>query len=213
MRYPLFVAILVFVFPSLCHAWSGEGHQLIALIAEDMLTPEAKAAAKELLDGANIADAEVVNWADEIRRERRETAPWHYVNIPHDARGFDRARDGRDGDNVIDALERQAKVLADKTQPREKSVEALKFVIHFVGNLHRPLHCADRNGDKGGNTRLVFHRSGFAWWTRTDGRRSRSMPMKRRSSATSTRRTWGRSRWGSSQSRSCSTIAACLHGR
>ena len=38
----------------------------------------------ELLDGANISDAEVVNWADEIRRERRETAPWHYVNIPVD---------------------------------------------------------------------------------------------------------------------------------
>jgi hypothetical protein len=53
-------------------------------------------------------------------------------------------------------LERQTKVLVDKTQPRDKRVEALKFVIHFVGDLHQPLHCADRNGDRGGNTRLVF---------------------------------------------------------
>ena len=52
--------------PSLCHAWDGEGHQIVALIAEEQLTPAAKAAAKELLDGANISDAEVVNWADEI---------------------------------------------------------------------------------------------------------------------------------------------------
>jgi hypothetical protein len=85
-------ALLVLLLPSLCHAWGGEGHQIVALIAEGMLTPEARIAAKELLGGANISDAEIVNWADEIRRERRETASWHYVNIPHDAKVFDRAR-------------------------------------------------------------------------------------------------------------------------
>jgi hypothetical protein len=58
---------------------------------------------------------------------------------------------------VIDAIEQQAKVLADKTQPREKRQEALKFVVHFVGDLHQPLHAVDRNGDKGGNTRLVSY--------------------------------------------------------
>src|SRR5688572_9087505 len=57
---------------------------------------------------------------------------------------------------VIAAIEREAKVLADKTQPREKRVEAMKFVVHLVGDLHQPLHCAERNGDKGGNGRLVF---------------------------------------------------------
>ena len=53
-----------------------------------------------MLDGANMSDAEVASWADEIRRERRETADWHYVNIPHGAQKFDRARDGRKGENV-----------------------------------------------------------------------------------------------------------------
>src|SRR5688572_19125181 len=110
MRLPL-PALLVLLIPSLCFAWGGEGHQLIALIAEDQLTPQAKAAVKELLGDGNISDAEVVNWADEIRRERRETASWHYVNIPHNAEAFDRARDGREGDNVIDVIERQTKVL------------------------------------------------------------------------------------------------------
>jgi hypothetical protein len=71
----------------------GEGHQLVALIAEDHLTPSARAAVKDLLDGANISDAEVANWADEIRRERPETSAWHYVNIPvDDPKGFNRAR-------------------------------------------------------------------------------------------------------------------------
>ena len=124
-------ALFVLLLPSLCHAWGGEGHQLVALIAEDQLTPAARAAVKELLDGGNISDAAVANWADEIRRQRGNTAPWHNVNIPHDAQGFDRERDGRNGDNVIDAVERQAKVLADKVQPREKRVEALRFVVHL----------------------------------------------------------------------------------
>lgn len=91
-----------------------------------------------------------------IRRERRDTSGWHYVNIAHDAQGFNRERDGHKGGNVIDAIEREAKVLADTVQPREKRVEALKFVVHFIGDLHQPLHCADGNGDRGGNARLVF---------------------------------------------------------
>src|SRR5687767_10201544 len=131
MRLSLF-ALLVLLLPSLCCDWGGEGHQLVALIAEDQLTPAAKAAVKHLLDGGGISDAEVANRADEVRRERRETSGWHFVNIPHDAERFERGRDGRDGDNVIDAIERDAKVLADKAAPREKRIEALKFVVHFV---------------------------------------------------------------------------------
>jgi hypothetical protein len=109
-------AMATLLLPSACMAWGG---QLVSRIAEEMLTPQAKAAAKDLLEGANISDAAVVNWADEIRRARRETSSWHYVNIPHDAQGFDRERDRRDGANIVEALEQEAKVLADKTQPRD----------------------------------------------------------------------------------------------
>lgn len=155
MRRLLCSLILLF-FPSFCLAWGGEGHQLVALIAEDHLTPAAKAMVKDLLEGRDISDAEVASWADEERRVERETAAWHYVNIPHDANAFDRQRDGTNDANVIDAIELQAKILADKSQPREKRVEALKYIVHLVGDIHQPLHCADRNGDKGGNARLLF---------------------------------------------------------
>lgn len=111
---------------------------------------------KDLLDGANISDAEIASWADEVRRKRRATAPWHYINIPQDATAFDRQRDGNDGANIIDAIEAQAKILADRAASRENRAEALKFVVHFVGDIHQPLHCSERNGDKGGNKRLVF---------------------------------------------------------
>lgn len=87
-----------------------------------------------------------------MRRERPNTAPWHYVDIPVNAHTFDRKRDGRDGNNVIDAIDKQAKILADTTATKGTRAEALKFLVHFVGDIHQPLHCADRNGDKGGNT-------------------------------------------------------------
>ncbi len=106
---------------------------------------------------AHISDAEVASWADQIRREQRDTAPWHYVDIPVTAGKFDRERDGRGGDNVIDALNAQIKILSDKSGPREKRVEALKWVVHLVGDIHQPLHCAERGKDKGGNTRLVMY--------------------------------------------------------
>jgi hypothetical protein len=150
-----FIAALL-VTQAICFAWGGEGHQIIALIAEDHLTPNANAAIADLLDGAHISDAEVASWADQIRREQRSTADWHYVDIPYDARAFDRQRDGRRGENVIDKLTEQAAILADKSQPKEKRAEALKWVVHLVGDIHQPLHCADRHGDKGGNKRLVF---------------------------------------------------------
>ena len=66
MRILLPALLLPLLLPSLCLAWGGEGHQIVALVAEEHLTPAAKTAAKDLLDGANISDAEVANWADEI---------------------------------------------------------------------------------------------------------------------------------------------------
>ncbi|HEV2292258.1 MAG TPA: S1/P1 nuclease [Tepidisphaeraceae bacterium] len=154
MLVMLMVTIVLHSSPAL--AWNGEGHQLIAWIAEERLSENAKVGTKELLADASLSDAQVASWADHIRRERRSSAPWHYVNIPVDAQGYDPAKHGNGGENVIDAIERFAKVLADKKAQKEERVEALKFLVHFVGDLHQPLHCADRNGDKGGNARLVF---------------------------------------------------------
>jgi hypothetical protein len=149
--------LLLLLFPAGAFGWGGMGHQIVALIAENHLTPEAKAGIRELIGNANIADAEIASWADEVRRQRSETAPWHYVNIPVEAAGFDRVRDGNNGDNVIDAIQKQSAILADKSASKAARAEALKFLVHFVGDIHQPLHCADRNGDAGGNTRLVFY--------------------------------------------------------
>lgn len=91
-----------------------------------------------------------------VRRERRETAPWHYVNIPVGANVFEPKRDGKGGDNIIEKIAAFERTLANKAAPHADRVAALKFLIHFVGDIHQRLHCAERNGDKGGNGRLVF---------------------------------------------------------
>jgi hypothetical protein len=71
----LLVVVLTASAPPTASAWNGEAHQLVAWIAEAQLSANAKAGVKDLLGDANLSDAEVVSWADEVRRERKETAP------------------------------------------------------------------------------------------------------------------------------------------
>lgn len=86
-------------------AWSIEGHQIIAIV-ETRLNESTWKQLDEILgkgsDGeqANISDAEVCGWADEIRRQRSDTSPYHFVNIPRDAIGYDQKRDDPEGDNI-----------------------------------------------------------------------------------------------------------------
>jgi len=156
MKRLLATILSLLLIPSIARAWGGDGHQIICLIAEARLTPAAKAGIHDLLGDAHISDAEIASWADEIRRQRAETAPWHYVDIPIEAKGFDEERDGQKGNNVVDKInDFKAKLLDPKTSKADR-VEALKFLVHFVGDIHQPLHCAERNKDKGGNLRLVF---------------------------------------------------------
>jgi hypothetical protein len=147
------VLILLWCSPA-AFGWGQEGHSIVALIAAARLTPAAATQVKALLGNATMSD--VASWADEIKRDRPETSPWHYVDIPVDAAAFDEKRDGNDNNNVVDAIEYYEKYVGDQTKPLPYRVEALKFLVHFVGDIHQPLHCADRHGDRGGNGRLVF---------------------------------------------------------
>jgi S1/P1 Nuclease len=152
----LIFAAAIVGFPAMVFAWGTDGHQITCMIAEERLTPVAKAEIAELLGEGHISDEGVASWADNIRRNYDFTGPWHYVDIPPDATGFDEKRDGNGGENVIEKIEVYEMALADRMTPRAWRIEALKFVCHFAGDLHQPLHCADRNGDRGGNSRLVF---------------------------------------------------------
>ena len=130
-------------------AWGPEGHALIARIAEAQLTPGVHAKVVDIL-GPDKTMVSVASWADEVRHARPASGPWHYVDIPYNAAHLDLARDcAKEGCVVVEIAELRRKVHDPATPPTERR-EALMFLIHFVGDMHQPLHAIDRD-DKGGN--------------------------------------------------------------
>jgi len=149
----LFAALLLV--PSLAGAWGPQGHRLVAALAWDDLTPEVRAEIATLLAGeADPTLPGIANWADRLREEDpdlgRRSARWHYVNIAEHDCEYGAASACRGGDCVVEAIRTQAAILGDRSQPLEARRQALKFVVHFVGDVHQPMH-AGFGKDKGGN--------------------------------------------------------------
>ena len=153
MRKTVLLVLLAGCLP--IYAWGPEGHTLVAQIAEAELTPQVRARVLEIL-GPGKTMASVSSWADEVRNSRRETAPWHYIDIPIDKPHLDMARDCANGDCVIAKIEQFRDVLKNPATPPDQRREALMFIIHFVGDMHQPLHCSDNNDHGGNGVRIVF---------------------------------------------------------
>lgn len=129
-------------------AWGPRGHRVVGLIAENRMADTTREAVAELLDGERLSEAAL--WADAVRGqpEWRHSAPWHYVNID-DGRTYATSRKDSRGD-VIEAIERFRSALQDRRAPKHRRSEALRFLAHFVGDVHQPLHVGRRE-DRGGN--------------------------------------------------------------
>jgi hypothetical protein len=132
-------------------SWGVIGHRTVGMIAQKHLTDKAKAAVKELLGDTSLAD--VSTWADEVRSKPayEQTAPWHdlYVPLGLNYNEFVNNVKNITQDNVYSALQKNEAILLDKNTTRIQKKEALKFVVHFVGDLHQPLHVG-RFEDDGG---------------------------------------------------------------
>lgn len=151
-----FLLPLMLVFSTPAHAWGPQGHEIAARIAADNLAPAARLRVSQIL-GGDAFDLMVLdsNWADEVRSDRPETTGWHYVNIEIGARGYDRRRDCPRDNCVVRQIERDIGLLRDPRASRAARLDAFRFLIHFVADLHQPLHAADRH-DKGGNNVIVI---------------------------------------------------------
>ena len=140
-------------------AWGVEGHRAVGRLAEYHLSGKARRAVKALLGTETLVM--VSTWPDEIRYspEFKETAPWHYVNTPLglDRAGYEQHLKAQPEANAYNQLLVQLAVLQDKTKPKEQRVSALKYVVHFVGDVHQPLHTG-RAEDQGGNKIKVTFR-------------------------------------------------------
>lgn len=133
-------------------AWGAKGHRVVAEVSAHYLSAKAIAEIQFLLESNDpqvFLAASV--WADEVRPQRRETGPWHYVSRPIGSASFDYSRDCAGDNCVIGKIYEFTRILSDKQLAKPVRAEALKFLIHFVGDIHQPLHAIDNNRDRGGN--------------------------------------------------------------
>lgn len=151
------IAMLFFVMsvlPASALAWGPAGHRIIAQIAQDNLSPAARSQVSRILKGASMSS--VATWADIVRNTGRpETAGWHFVDIPLKADSYDAERDCPKDDCIVAKIDDFRAALANSSSTTQRA-EALKFLIHFVGDIFDPMHCVD-NHDRGGNSvRVTF---------------------------------------------------------
>ncbi len=152
MRIKLLLATLLLAAVAVTpvFGWGPDGHRIIGDIATKYLTEKTKAAVKELLGEQSLADAS--NWADEIRKDSSFdwAKPLHYINVPHGVAKVDESRDCKNDQCVTAAIKKYEAVLRDKDATHDAKVQALKFLAHFVGDVHQPLHVSFED-DRGGN--------------------------------------------------------------
>jgi hypothetical protein len=152
--------LLIFIITVQARAWGPVGHETVAYIAEDNLTATAKEKILAILEpGDDLAS--VANWADKVRMfGRPETAPWHFIDLPirKDLTVNDEQDYCVNNNCVVNQLQINEGVLGDESKPKSRRLEALKFVVHFMGDIHQPMHCADDN-DRGGNEKEVRFKS------------------------------------------------------
>ena len=164
-------------------AWSGAGHQVIAAEAYRELSPAQQQKVVQLLEahpqyarwqdslrgdaGSPEFEMEIFmrasTWPDEIRRRESEYnhPRWHFIDYPLKPPKFPLVPDSSPEDNIVFAIQQCEKTLSSrKASPEERAV-FLSWLIHLIGDLHQPLHCASLfdsahpNGDKGGNDFFV----------------------------------------------------------
>lgn len=148
-------------------AWGDGGHMMVAFIAFKRLNPKARAQAKKLLaipinpSAISKHTKDFVNashWADDVKRlpDFEFSPDLHFIDNPFATDGTTLPTDLPKHDNIVKGLETYVNILKTGTDQNERA-EALRFIIHFVGDIHQPLHCATRvdanhpEGDRGGN--------------------------------------------------------------
>lgn len=169
MKNKIVVGLLAFILcmPSLTLGWGAGGHMMVASIAFKRLNPRAKAQAMALLArpinpaAVSKKSKDFVNashWPDDLRQfaEFDSFKPFHFIDKPFSIDGTPLPSNLPEPDNVVKALEDNVNILKTSTD-KDAQAQALRFIIHFVGDIHQPLHCATRvskalpEGDRGGN--------------------------------------------------------------
>ena len=138
-------------------AWGPLGHSVVAELAQRHLSPAAKEEVEHLLALDHTQSlADIASWPDEIRDDPKQqdlwkqTRPLHYIDFRSADCIYTPPRDCKGGQCVVEAIPHYIEVLGDRSQPDAVRLQALKFVVHFIGDVHQPLHAGYKD-DLGGN--------------------------------------------------------------
>ena len=151
------IVLLLFLFTTTqntyAEVWGSTGHRVIGAVAQKHLTPKAAQQVKELLGGMSLAF--VSTYADEIRSDNRydHLAPWHHVNMDQNTR-YNEA-DKNPKSDIVTAIQTCIEILKNPVSSQEDKAFYLKLLVHFIGDIHQPLH-AGRKEDRGGNSIDLF---------------------------------------------------------
>ena len=165
-------SLLAFTFVHSALGWGPAGHRIVALIAEQRLTPEVRARVTHLLLDGQFNMAQISSCPDALRGAERVplkpddefclkiasvpsgSGPWHYIDIP--VPNPQRTLEGYcpNGNCVTARIKAYRDVLRNSNDDGQRR-EALMYLVHFMGDIHQPLHCAERECDQGGNLEHV----------------------------------------------------------
>lgn len=161
-RAHLLGAVAAFV-PLVSGAWDQGGHMLVDQIAWEQMKPAARERAAELVKAldSQFNEGQPYNfvtagaWMDDMRALGRDYqwAKLHYIDIPWTENGV--PQEIPEGPTVVSGMADSIKTLRDPQSTAAQLTEALGMLTHFVGDIHQPLHCTERNHDRGGNTYLI----------------------------------------------------------
>lgn len=182
VAFPALFFLASVAFPPYVFAWGDQGHKIVALVAYHYLDEGVRAKVDSMLatdDSQLVGGTDIANeatWADRYRDSDRngskvryyKTREWHFVDIdtvkvdiPSACFQFPKvpegtpASDGPSKDCIIDKIEQFTKELGDPETSAEERRLALQFLLHFVGDLHQPLHASTDNDDHGGNKKCL----------------------------------------------------------
>ncbi len=160
-KIPLSLFFLIVMLPSFALAWGPAGHRMVATLAETQVDAKTHTEIQHLLGilGASSL-ADIANWADEMRSDpaqrelSRSTSRLHYINFSDSRCHYEPAKICADGQCVVAAINHYAGVLGDRSATDATRADALRYLVHFVGDAHQPLHAGYRS-DRGGNNHQV----------------------------------------------------------
>ena len=143
---PLIISSINFQYNE--NEWGLTGHRVVAQVAENYLTQTTKDSIRLFLNGKSLVS--ISNYADDIKSDKRfdKYKPWHYLNIKLN-NDYQDIMTNKKGD-VVQAINYCINILKDNNQSKKEKIFYLKLLVHFVGDIHQPLHVG-RAQDRGGN--------------------------------------------------------------